>query len=59
MPRYAVKILAIVEAKDEAEAAGMAAKASAALAGSYARLYFQGQGINLVAARVDPKPTRE
>jgi len=59
MAKYVVKIEALVEAKDEREAAGIAKKLDETLKAPASKLYFRGQGVNLVAHRVEPTPQKQ
>lgn len=57
--KYVVRVAAVIDAKDDAEAAAVSKKLDEALRKPTAKLYFEGQGIKFVGARVDPRPTKE
>lgn len=58
MAKYRLKIEATVDANTEAEAMGAARVLETLLKNPMVATLARGQGINLVAIQVDPKPSR-
>jgi len=59
MPRYVMKLEAVFDAKDDAQAAMLTKKLDDTLKSPSAKLYFRGQGITLIAHKVDPTPQKQ
>lgn len=54
--KYAVRIIAVVEAPDAAAAADAAGKINVGLSNPILRRFLEAQGVNFVSHRVDPTP---
>lgn len=58
MARYVVKLEAVIEARDDRQAAELAQKMHEGLKNPLLKTFLRGQGVILHDQRVDPKPTR-